>query len=43
VLIGCVSPVTEGTLRVLGLGPSTEGPRIRGCLGVVSQEDTLDA
>jgi lipooligosaccharide transport system ATP-binding protein len=42
-MIGCVSPVTDGTLRVLGLDPRTEGPRIRGRLGVVPQEDTLDA
>jgi lipooligosaccharide transport system ATP-binding protein len=42
-MIGCVSPVTEGTLRVLGLDPRTDGPRIRGRLGVVPQEDTLDA
>jgi lipooligosaccharide transport system ATP-binding protein len=41
-MIGCVSPVTDGTLRVLGLDPGTDGPRIRGRLGVVPQEDTLD-
>jgi lipooligosaccharide transport system ATP-binding protein len=41
-MVGCVSPPTEGTLRVLGLDPRTEGPRIRGRLGVVPQEDTLD-
>ena len=41
-MIGCVSPVTGGTLRVLGLDPRTDGPRIRARLGVVPQEDTLD-
>ncbi|HEY2073613.1 MAG TPA: ABC transporter ATP-binding protein [Gaiellaceae bacterium] len=41
-MIGCVSPVTDGTLRVLGLDPLTDGPAIRGRLGVVPQLDTLD-
>jgi lipooligosaccharide transport system ATP-binding protein len=41
-MIACVSPVTAGTLRILGLDPATDGPRIRGRLGVVPQEDTLD-
>ncbi|MBI3687160.1 MAG: ABC transporter ATP-binding protein [Actinobacteria bacterium] len=41
-MIGCVSPVTGGTLRVLGLDPVTDGARIRARLGVVPQEDTLD-
>jgi lipooligosaccharide transport system ATP-binding protein len=41
-LIGCVSPVTGGTLRILGLDPASDGPRIRGRLGVVPQDDTLD-
>src|ERR671914_2522246 len=41
-MIGCVSPVTAGTLRILGLDPATDGPRIRGRLGVVPQQDTLD-
>jgi lipooligosaccharide transport system ATP-binding protein len=41
-MIGCVSPITEGTLRVLGRDPATDGPEIRGRLGVVSQDDTLD-
>jgi lipooligosaccharide transport system ATP-binding protein len=41
-MIGCVSPVTGGTLRVLDLDPATDGPRIRGRLGVVPQHDTLD-
>src|SRR6187431_2452061 len=41
-MVGCVSPVSGGTLRVLGLDPALDGPRIRGRLGVVPQEDTLD-
>jgi len=41
-MIGCVSPVTEGTLRVLGHDPAVDGPRIRARLGVVPQDDTLD-
>jgi lipooligosaccharide transport system ATP-binding protein len=41
-MVGCVSPVTSGTLRILGLDPNLDGPRIRGRLGVVPQQDTLD-
>jgi lipooligosaccharide transport system ATP-binding protein len=41
-MIGCVSPVSEGVLRVLEMDPAVDGPRIRGRLGVVPQEDTLD-
>ena len=41
-MIGCVSPATSGVLRVLGLDPAADGPRIRARLGVVPQEDTLD-
>jgi lipooligosaccharide transport system ATP-binding protein len=41
-MIGCVSPVTSGRLRVLGLDPARDGPTIRGRLGVVPQEDSLD-
>jgi lipooligosaccharide transport system ATP-binding protein len=41
-LIGCVSPVSGGTLSILGLDPETDGPRIRARLGVVPQQDTLD-
>src|SRR5215207_1046922 len=41
-MIGCVSPVTDGTLRVLGHDPAVDGTRIRARLGVVPQEDTLD-
>jgi lipooligosaccharide transport system ATP-binding protein len=41
-MIGCVSPVTDGTLRVFGLDPDRDGVEIRGRLGVVPQEDSLD-
>jgi lipooligosaccharide transport system ATP-binding protein len=41
-MIGAVSPVTDGHLRVLGMDPATDGPAIRGRLGVVPQEDSLD-
>jgi lipooligosaccharide transport system ATP-binding protein len=41
-MIACVSPVTEGTLSILDLDPDADGPRIRGRLGVVPQQDTLD-
>ncbi len=41
-MIGAVSPVTSGHLRVLGLDPATDGPAIRARLGVVPQEDNLD-
>jgi lipooligosaccharide transport system ATP-binding protein len=41
-MIGGVSPVTSGELRVLGRDPAEDGPAIRARLGVVPQEDTLD-
>ncbi|TME14938.1 MAG: ABC transporter ATP-binding protein [Chloroflexi bacterium] len=41
-MIGSTSPVTAGTLRVLGLDPAVDGPRIRARVGVVPQLDTLD-
>jgi lipooligosaccharide transport system ATP-binding protein len=41
-MIGCVSPPSGGTLRVLGLDPVGHGAEIRARLGVVPQEDTLD-
>jgi len=41
-MIGCVSPPSDGTLRVLGLDPLKSGADIRARLGVVPQEDTLD-
>jgi lipooligosaccharide transport system ATP-binding protein len=41
-MIGCVSPITDGTLRVFGLDPMRDGAEIRARLGVVPQLDTLD-
>ncbi len=41
-MIGAVSPITAGTLSVLGRNPETDGPAIRARLGVVPQEDNLD-
>jgi lipooligosaccharide transport system ATP-binding protein len=41
-MIGCVSPPSEGTLRILGLDPVAKGADIRARLGVVPQQDTLD-
>ena len=41
-MIGCVSPVTDGTLHVFGLDPARDGVKIRARLGVVPQQDTLD-
>jgi lipooligosaccharide transport system ATP-binding protein len=41
-MVACVSPITDGKLRVLGLDPGTDGPAIRARLGVVPQEDTLE-
>jgi len=41
-MIGCVSPVSEGELRVLGMDPAVDGSRIRARIGVVPQEDNLD-
>jgi lipooligosaccharide transport system ATP-binding protein len=41
-MIGCVSPVSDGVLEVLGRDPRVDGPRIRSRIGVVPQQDTLD-
>ena len=41
-MIGCVSPISEGTLEVMGMDPAVDGPQIRARLGVVPQQDTLD-
>jgi lipooligosaccharide transport system ATP-binding protein len=41
-MVACVSPANAGTLRILGLDPAVDGARIRGRLGVVPQQDTLD-
>jgi len=41
-MIGCVSPISDGQLRVMGMDPTTQGQQIRARLGVVPQQDTLD-
>lgn len=41
-MIGCVSPPSGGTLRILGMDPARDGARIRARLGVVPQLDSLD-
>ncbi|HUP75032.1 MAG TPA: ABC transporter ATP-binding protein [Acidimicrobiales bacterium] len=41
-MIGCVSPVSAGMLRIFDLDPGADGTRIRGRLGVVPQQDSLD-
>ena len=42
-MIGCVSPPTDGVLRILGLDPLRDGPAIRAKLGVCPQLDNLDS
>jgi lipooligosaccharide transport system ATP-binding protein len=41
-MVGCVSPLSGGSLSVLGLDPVQDGSEIRARLGVVPQQDTLD-
>src|SRR5690348_4509720 len=41
-MIGCVSPPSAGTLRILDLDPVRDGPAIRARLGVCPQQDSLD-
>jgi lipooligosaccharide transport system ATP-binding protein len=41
-MIACMSPVSEGTLQVLGMDPARHGSEIRSRIGLVPQEDTLD-
>ncbi|SEO52194.1 lipooligosaccharide transport system ATP-binding protein [Actinacidiphila rubida] len=41
-MIAAVSPVSGGTLRVLGMDPAVQGAEIRARLGSVPQDDTLD-
>jgi lipooligosaccharide transport system ATP-binding protein len=41
-MIGAVSPISGGSLEVLGLDPMHDGPRLRSRLGVVPQENNLD-
>jgi lipooligosaccharide transport system ATP-binding protein len=42
-MISCTSPVTDGTLTVVGMDPGREGTKIKARLGVVPQIDNLDA
>jgi lipooligosaccharide transport system ATP-binding protein len=41
-MVGCVSPPTDGVLRILGMDPRRDGPAIRARLGVCPQLDNLD-
>ncbi len=41
-MIGCVSPPSAGTLRILGMDPVRDGTSIRARLGVCPQQDSLD-
>src|SRR5580693_362573 len=41
-MISCISPLSGGTLRVLGMDPASDGPKIRARMGLVPQEDSLD-
>ena len=41
-MIGCVSPPTDGVLRILEMDPRRDGPAIRARLGVCPQLDNLD-
>jgi lipooligosaccharide transport system ATP-binding protein len=41
-MISAVSPVSGGTLRVLGRDPAVDGAAIKERMGVVPQQDTLD-
>ena len=42
-MIGCVSPITSGTMRIFDLDPVADGPAIRARMGVVPQTDQLDS
>ena len=41
-MIGCVSPVSAGALRIFGMEAASNGRQIRARLGVVPQLDTLE-
>ena len=41
-MIACASPISDGTLRVIGMDPRTQGREIKAKLGVVPQIDNLD-
>lgn len=42
-MVSTVSPPTSGSLNILGMDAATHGREIRGRLGVIPQEDQLDA
>jgi lipooligosaccharide transport system ATP-binding protein len=41
-MVACMSPVSDGSLSVLGMDPERDGARIRARIGLVPQEDSLD-
>ena len=41
-MIAAVSPPSGGTLQIVGLDPTTDGPAVRARIGVCPQENTLD-
>ncbi|HUC04282.1 MAG TPA: ABC transporter ATP-binding protein [Acidimicrobiales bacterium] len=41
-MVSCISPISDGTLRVLGMDPATDGAAIRARMGICPQEDSLD-
>ncbi|MEU4570002.1 ABC transporter ATP-binding protein [Micromonospora sp. NPDC023956] len=41
-MVGCISPPSDGELRILGRDPVRDGPAIRARLGVCPQLDNLD-
>ena len=41
-MIGCVSPISGGTLEILGMDPRVDAAGIKARIGVVPQEDSLD-
>src|SRR5213080_2357716 len=42
-MIACASPPTAGELSVIGMNPRTQASMIKARLGVVPQQDNLDA
>ncbi len=42
-MLGCVSPLSGGELRILGHDARTDGARIRARMGSVPQDDNLDS
>jgi lipooligosaccharide transport system ATP-binding protein len=41
-MVAAVSPISGGSLQILGMDPAVDGPSIRARIGVCPQEDTLD-